>query len=180
MVAPQALSRSLWGAGAALAAGALLALALFGERPATHVGAFEPAGVMRHIPPQEIIEVEVASGKLRWRFMRAAAGWRKASATAPLPADAAAGIEEALRLLHNSAPERTLSGDDLAGSAAFGLEPPALKIAVKGRTGFSIAFGAANPLGLARYARVEGRDEVVLLPRYVADAWEWVVGLRAK
>lgn len=180
MVAPQALSRSLWIVGAMLAAGALLALALFGERPATHVGTFVPAGVMRHIPLQEIVEVEVASGTLRWRFARDAAGWHMAEATAPLPADATAGIDEALRLLHNSAPERTLSGDDLAGSAAFGLDLPALAVTVKGRESFSIAFGAANPLGLARYARVESRAEVVLLPRYVADAWEGVVGLRSR
>lgn len=162
-----------------LAAGALLALALLGERRATHVGTFEPAGVMRHIPLREIVEVEVASGALRWRFARDAAGWRAAAAEVPLPAKATERIDEALRLLHNSAPERTLSGDDLGGFASFGLDPPALKVAVKGRTGFSIAFGTANPLGLARYARVEGRAEVVLLPRYVADVWEGVVGLRS-
>lgn len=163
-----------------VAAAALLALALHGERPATHVLAFEAAGVMRHIPLHEIVEVEVASGALRWRFARDAAGWHTAGETAPLTADATAGIDEALRFLHNSAPERTLSGDDLAGSAAFGLEPPALAVAVQGRVRFSIAFGAANPLGLARYARVEGHAEVVLLPRYVADAWEKVIVLRSR
>ena len=179
-MAPQALRRSLWSAAALVAAAALLALALYGERPSPHVGTFEAAGAMRHIPLEEIVAVEVASGARHWRFTRGAAGWHTAGATARLPADATAAINEALGLLRNSAPERTLSGDDLAGSAAFGLEPPALRVVVKGRTDFSIAFGGANPLGLARYARVEGRAEVVLLPRYVADGWEGVVGLRSR
>jgi hypothetical protein len=30
----------------------------------------------------------------------------------------------------------------------------------------------ANPLGLERYARVVGRPEILLMPAFVADAWE--------
>jgi hypothetical protein len=37
---------------------------------------------------------------------------------------------------------------------------------------FAIQFGGANPLGAARYARVEGLPGVPLLPIHVADAWE--------
>ena len=178
-MAPQALRRSLWSTAALVAAAALLALALYGERPSPHVGTFEAAGVMRHIPLEEIVAVEVASGLKRWWFTRDAAGWHVAAAEGPPAAKGAASIENALRLLRNSAPERILYGEELAGSAAFGLDPPALVVGVKGRTSFSVAFGAANPLGLARYARVEGHSEIVLLPRYVADAWEVVVGLRS-
>ena len=37
-----------------------------------------------------------------------------------------------------------------------------------------IAFGGANPHGLARYARIDGRPELLLLPSYVAEAWQLV------
>ena len=178
-MAPQVLRQSLWSVAALVAATALLALALYGERPSPHFGTFEAAGILRHIPLEEIGAVEVASGARRWQFTRDAAGWRAAAASESPAATTAASIENALRLLRNSAPERILSGDELAGSAAFGLDPPALVVAVKGPVSFSVAFGVANPLGLARYARVEGHAEVVLLPRYVADAWEAVVGLRS-
>jgi hypothetical protein len=62
--------------------------------------------------------------------------------------------------------------------AAYGLDPPALTVAIRGRGTFSIAFGVANPLGLARYARMGGSADVLLMPRYVADTWEEAVGLR--
>jgi hypothetical protein len=177
VVAPQVLSRALWIASAAVAAAALSVLALQGERPATHVSVFAAAGVMRHIPPEEVEHVEVAAGSRSWQFTRKPAGWESSAATQASSAKTGASIEQGLRLLHNSAPERTLTGAEASDPAAFGLVSPALTVTVKGRERFSIAFGGTNPLGLARYARVQGRSDVILLPRYVADAWEDVVGL---
>ena len=47
----------------------------------------------------------------------------------------------------------------------------------EGRT-VTIRFGGANPLGLARYTRIDARPEVVLLPAFVAQAWERVMEVR--
>ena len=71
-----------------------------------------------------------------------------------------------------------LAGDELGSVASFGLAPPVLHVAVKGAQAFSVSFGVANPMGLARYARVDGQAEVALLPGYVAEAWEQVAGLQ--
>jgi hypothetical protein len=172
------LRRALWPALAALAAGSLLLLALYGERPGAGLDRFEASGPMAHLDPAGIAEVEVSAGALRWRFMRQGDGWRVLEASSTPPADVAVRIETGLRLLHNSAPERILVGDELAAQASFGLAPPALLVVATGSSRFSIAFGGANPLGLARYARLEGRDGVALMPGYVAETWEAAVGLR--
>ena len=35
---------------------------------------------------------------------------------------------------------------------------------------------SANPLGSARYTRIDGIDGVPLLPAYVAETWEQAIG----
>jgi hypothetical protein len=177
VAAPQ-LKRALWPALAAAAGAALLGLALIGERPATHMAAFEPGGVMRHVAARDIAEVELAAGTRRWRFRRTQAGWESAQAGAPVPRDCNELIETGLKLLHNSSPERLLAGEELAQQSAFGLDQPALTVIASGKERFAISFGGANPIGLARYARIEGRSEVLLLPSYVAETWERLAGLR--
>ena len=171
------MTRLFWLIAPLAAAGTLLWLALMGERPATHVARFEAAGVMRHIPLHEIYEVEIVSGARNWRFTKDPIGWAAAGATAAGPLNVGR-VDKGLRLLRDSAPERVLAASEPRDLAAYGLHPPVLSVIVKGRATFSVAFGIANPLGLARYARVGGRAEVLLLPRYVADSWEEAVGLR--
>lgn len=178
MVDAPLLKRALWPALAVLALAVLLALALPGERPGTRLEKFEASGLMVHIDPASIAEVEISAGTRRWRFARDGGGWRVVEAALAPPADAAARVENGLNLLHNAAPERFLAGDELAAQASFGLEPPALQVVATGASRFAVAFGASNPLGLARYARVEGRTDVALVPGYVAEAWESAVGLR--
>ena len=177
-MAPPLLKRALWPTAAALAAGVLIVLALHGERPEPGEGKFKSAGLMVHIAPASIREVEISAGKRRWRLVRESGGWRVVQAASSPPPDIAVRIENGLKLLHNAAPERILSGNELAAQASFGLDPPALAVVAVGATRFSIAFGASNPLGLARYARVEGQAEVALVPGYLAETWESAVGLR--
>ncbi len=52
-----------------------------------------------------------------------------------------------------------------------------VKLSPRSRTGevFAVDFGDLNPQGLAQYARVRGRADVVLLPRYVGDRWRSVI-----
>ena len=177
MAAP-ILKRARWPAAAALAAGVLLALALHGERPGSSLEKFEAAGLMVHIAPASINTIEIAAGARLWRFARDGSSWRVVEAALPPAADFAARIESGLTLLHNAAPERTLSGDELVAQVSFGLDPPALTVVATGAARFAAAFGTSNPLGLARYARVEGQSDVALVPGYVVGAWEAAVGLR--
>jgi hypothetical protein len=177
MVAQAKMRRSLWPVASFLAAAMLLWLAFSGERSATHVVKFEAAGVMRDVALHEIQEVEIVSGARSWLFKKVSAGWMVTgpAGTAPLRTRS---VDEGLQLLRDAAPERVLRETGARDLAAYGLDPPALTVAIRGRGTFSIAFGVANPLGLARYARMGGSADVLLMPRYVADTWEEAVGLR--
>jgi len=50
--------------------------------------------------------------------------------------------------------------------------------AIAGDAGVTIEFGGTNPLGLERYARIAGRSEILLMPAFVADAWQMVAEAR--
>lgn len=168
MAAP-ALTRSAWPAAAVLAAAVIVTLALHGGRPEPGLVRFEAAGVMLHIAPERVREVRVTAGDRRWQFTRARGGeWRR--------------IEGGLRFLHASAPQRVMARDELAGTPAaeFGLDPPRYTVFVHadGADPFVVQFGAATAQGLAQYARVSGRDELFLLPRFVGAEWEAATGIR--
>ena len=62
----------------------------------------------------------------------------------------------------------------------FGLEPPRFSVSVRSRSAapFNIEFGAQNPQGLAQYARLTGRAEILLLPSFVGEQWEAVMKAR--
>ena len=103
-------------------------------------------------------------------------GWRLDPTGASVPSDVGARIETGLALLRNAAPRRR----DLPGGniAEFGLAPPRLVVIARSAEGDwrTIEFGGPNPLGLDRYARTGG--EIMLLPSYLAEAWEQVAARR--
>jgi hypothetical protein len=171
-VAAPALMRSAWIAGAVAAAGLLVAVAFHGERPGAGLDRYVPAGVMVALDPVRVTAVEVARGERRWKFLRARGGWETPTHAAADGPD----IELGLRFLHGSAQQRTIEADEQTEHllSEIGLEPPLLVVTVIGASDppFVVELGTANPQGLARYARVAGRREVVLLNRYVAEAWE--------
>jgi hypothetical protein len=176
MVAAAGVRRFAWPVAAGAAAALIAALALHGERPQSGLARFVPAGVLADWPIARIGEITVDDGTGSRVFRRDAAGiWREAGGDAS-SADLSQAIESGLRLLHNSAPQRVLEVGALADLplTEFGLAPPRLTVTVRREWGDSVAieFGATNPLGLARYARVAGRPEVVLLSSFVAEAWE--------
>lgn len=184
MVAPAALRRRVWPLAwplaATAAAGLLAALAVTGGRPEPGLAPFVPAGLMLRIAAAELREVEIAGpgGALpggALRFRRDGDLWRDGSG-APLAEDKARRLDAALKLLRDSAPERTLSAGELAGHAPaeYGLDPPALTVTVRPAGGppFTVRLGGANALGLSRYAQVAGSPDIVLLPGYVARSWE--------
>lgn len=178
-MATPSLRRVAWPSAAVLAAAFIVVLAFHGQRPGPGLVPFEAGGLMA-LPPERIEEVEVEADGKRWRLRRGAEGtWSVTQGPPVVAGDPQAQIERGLRLLHVSGPERTLTREELGGAAAgeFGLAPPELTVRARGGSSsvFTVHFGRKNPLGLARYARVEGRDEVVLLPGFVAEAWEALV-----
>ena len=168
------MRRWLWPAVAVAAAVFIGTLALSGQRPGR--APFEAAGLMVQVPTDRVRAVEVTSATAARRFRRSADGRWVAETTGS--ADQGASIDEALKLLHVTRPERIVRAPELgAGTLTeFGLDPPVLTVTarVDGGPAFVVHFGARNPLGVARYARVGNNSEVVLLPRHVADAWDRV------
>lgn len=174
------MSRALW-IGAAVGAGGLLAaLALHGERPdPAGLVRFEAAGVMLAIEPARVTAVEVRRAGRQWRFRRAPdGGWAPEGPERAGTAGAAA-LDEGLRFLHGSAPQRVLTPNEVHGipMSEYGLAPPGYAVTVRGDGApFTVEFGAVNPQGLAQYARVAGREEIFLLPRFVGRSWETAIG----
>jgi hypothetical protein len=179
VVAPP-VSRALW-VGAAVGAGGLIAaLALHGERPdPAGLARFEAAGLMRAIEPAQVTSVEVRRAGRQWRFRRAPDGGWAAEGPEGTGAAAVAALDEGLGFLHASAPQRVLAPGEVQGipMSEYGLSPPGYAVTVQaGGAPFTVEFGAVNPQGLAQYARVAGREEVFLLPRFVGRPWETAVG----
>lgn len=176
------MRRWAWPLAAAVAAGFIGALAFEGERPEPGLVRFQPAGLLADWPIEQVTAVEVDAGADHRSFRRQPDGaWRAPTGQAPAAA-LAERIETALKLLRNSAPERIFAAGEPAGErlAEFGLEPPRLTVTARkiGGDSITIRFGSANPLGLARYARIAGRAEIMLLPTFVAAAWERVAEAR--
>jgi hypothetical protein len=173
VVAPASVRAWGWSLVAALSAGFIVLLAFHGERPEPGLARFAPAGLLADWPVEQVTSVEVgAEAKHRLFRRNSGGGWRLEVADAATTADLAQRIDMGLKLLHNSGPQRT----DLASEqlAEFGLAPPRLTVTARmtGGTSVTIEFGGTNPLGLERYARVVGRSEILLMPAFVADAWE--------
>ena len=172
MVAPAGVKTWAWTVAATLAAGFIGLLAFQGGRPEPGLARFTPAGLLADWPVEQVTSVEVSAGANRWSFRRNAAGWHAEAADTVSTADLGERIEKGLTLLHNSGPQRT----DLASAqlAEFELTPPHLTVTARmtGGASITIEFGGTNPLGLERYARVAGRPEILLMPAFVADAWE--------
>lgn len=175
MVPPARLRPWGWPIAAAFAASFLAIVALYGSRPEPGLVRFEAKGLLADWPAQRIVAVEIGTADSRSAFRRdPRGGWRRAPADASVPAEVAERIETGLTLLRNAPPRRR----DLPGGriAEFGLAPPHLIVIARSADGGArtIEFGGLNPLGLDRYARAEG--EIMLLPSYLAEAWEQVRG----
>jgi hypothetical protein len=139
---------------------------------------FRPGGVLTAFAPEDAREVEITTRDGVWRFRRDG-GWRSVDPAKPAPPDVSARIETSLKLLRNSAPLRVLTAEEVARvpPSEYALSAESVRVEVRGPAGatFRIQLGGRNPLGAARYAKVEGMDGVPMLPTYVGDAWEQVI-----
>jgi len=177
VVSPARLRPWVWPIAAALAASFLFVFALHGSRPEPGLACFEANGLLADWPAHRIVAVAVGSDEGRSAFRRDPQGkWRLDPEDERVPPDVAERIETGLTLLRNAAPRRR----DLPGAqvAEFGLAPPRLIVVARHADGTSrmVEFGGLNPLGLERYARTGG--EIMLLPSYLAEAWELVAARR--
>lgn len=177
-VAAALIRRWAWPLIAAAAFAFLVAAALHGQRR-DPMQEFRPAGVLTAFAPEDARDVEITLGDKVWRFRRDGA-WRSSDPSKAAPADLSNRIETALRLLRNSAPLRVLTAEEVARvpPAEYALAADSLRVQVRAANGatFAVQFGGRNPLGSARYAKVAGMDGVPMLPAYVGDAWEQVIG----
>ena len=169
-MAPALIRRWAWPAAAGLAFAFLVGLALQGGRPDIVVE-FKPAGLMtlcagagardRGRGGAPSVSVSCAMASAGTRRPRRRSGSRPACACCATPA-----------------PMRVLSAEEVARvpPSEYALGADSLRVTVRPATGaaFVIQFGGTNPLGSARYAKVEGEAGVALLPTYVAEAWEQV------
>ena len=167
------MSRLVWAAVALGAIGFLVALAFTGGRGGPGLEPFVPKGLMT-IPLEDVREVDVIASHGHWHFVRTQAGWRATQGAAT--AGFEARLDSALKLLRNSGPDRVLTETevDRVGASQFGLAPPRLRVIVSGPgvSVFAISFGGTNPMGLSHYARLDGRQEIALLPAFVVEEWE--------
>lgn len=170
----------LLGAGLAIAGlGFLLVMALLGEAPRTqNLVKFEPAGLMRETPDR-IERVELAAGGRHWILARAPGGGWRSGAGVPLPAPLASHLEMSLQFMHAASPVRSMSRQEYAGESMgeFGLDPPRYVVSLlRGDRPVLVArFGRSNSQGSLQYVRVDGRDELFLLPIFVGREWEQVM-----
>ena len=166
----RAWQRHGWWWAAALALTVLAALALIGPERRSSLGEATADGPMRHVPVDAVQRVQVRAGDLALQVQRDASGWSLGGR--PLPDGATAQLQAGLRLLHNTPAERRFDAE----SSEFGLATPSLAIDVRAAegTGVAVTFGATNPSGFGRYARVVQGPEagVVMLPSDVHDHWQ--------
>jgi hypothetical protein len=181
MVASAVMKRFALPVMAVLAAALLTTLAFVGERPRPGSEPFKPQGLLSSWTMDDVTTVKIDKGAEKFLFIRDRGGpWR--SDKGDVAPEVAAQIETGLRLLGNAASERDFSPDELSGRSMseFGLEKPKL-ILTAGTAGgatATIAFGEINPLGLTQYVRMDGRNEIAMLPAYVANAWDEAVARR--
>jgi len=163
-----------WPTAAILAAGFIGVLAFQGERPEPGLARFTPAGLLADWPVQQVTSVEVSAGAQHQSFRRnPGGGWRLEAGDAATTADLTKRIETGLTLLHNSGPQRI--DLEIEQLAEFGLAPPRLIVTahMTGGASVTIEFGSTNPLGQERYARIVGRNKILLLPALSPTRGNW-------
>jgi hypothetical protein len=164
---------------AALAVGFLVVMARSGHvRESGQFVRFAAAGVMP-VPPAQIDRVELATASRRWVFKRAAGTWRMEPEARPVTGTLASRLDDSVKFMHVSAPVRVLEPAEWApqGLREFGLEPPAYSASLfeDGRRVLAVSFGSPNPQQVLQYMRVEGREQIFVMSRFVGQEWEHVV-----
>jgi hypothetical protein len=178
VVAPTIARGRRWLAvGGSLAAiGFLVAMTLSGRFPESgQFVRFVPAGVVAETPEQ-IDRIELTTSDRRWAFERIATGWRAEPRGTSVPPALATHLDDSIKFMHVSAPVRVMDRAEWGaqGLKEFGLEPPAYSAALfrGGRRVLTADFGSPNPQKVLQYMRVQGRDQLYLMSRFIGEEWE--------
>ena len=178
MVAPTlARSRRLLAcAVAALAVAFLLVMTITGRpRESGQLVRFVAAGVLTEVPAR-IDRVELSGDGRRWAFARVAEGWQRDAERGRVAGPLATHLDDGLKFLHTSPPIRVLEQREWAehGLGEFGLERPTVSAVLSNDGGrvLAVHFGSANPQKVLQYMRLDGRDEVYVMSRFVGAEWE--------
>jgi len=149
-------------------------LALFSPDRQQSLVDYQAAGTMRHIATDQVRSLRLSTRSVSRNFQRSVDGrWQLegGAGDTAIASVASVAIEDGLRLLHNTPPERDFETE----APEFGLTRPALRVELQTADdqSFEATFGAANPIGLAHYVRIRsgGRTTVHLMPSYLAEAW---------
>jgi len=166
---------------AAIAVALLLAFDVSGHWPEMRSKVSFAAEGLLTAAPSDIDRIELREGSDRVALHRAAGGWSIDGGSDTVPAELAAHLETALRLLHVSKPSREIEAGELtaASFAAFGLDPP-VDVAVletRARPAATVNFGSLNPAGTSHYVRLSGAPTVYLMGRHVREEWRVVLDM---
>jgi len=163
-----------------LAVGAMLFIAVMaftgGPRENQQLVKPHAAGLMS-VSIQDVDRVEIEREGRRLVFGRDSGGrWNTESGHTPLPAQALEHLETSLRFMRVAEPVRVMERHEWEGTADgdFGLAPArySVRLSGHGQSILAVRFGAANPQRVLQYARVDGRDELYLMPTFVGVEWE--------
>jgi hypothetical protein len=161
---------------ALLAVGILAAMVMSGRvRENRQLVRTSALGVMSE-SPVEIDRVELQGATGRWTFVRAPGGWRLAADGGPVAASLALHLDDSIKFMHVSAPVRVMEREEWApiGLREFGLDPPGYTATLYRQDAPVVGaeFGAPNPQKVLQYMKLQGRDEVYLMSRFVGQEWE--------
>lgn len=151
-----------------------------GRRESRWLVRFEGAAGLMSEAPERIDRVEVAAPGRTVTFVRTReGGWTAEAAARQVPAALASDIELSLRFMHVAAPTRVMPRDEWQGQPLeeFGLRHPQYVVSLRrgGEIVLAGRFGALNPQEVAQYVRVDGREQLYLLPRFVGRQWQRVL-----
>lgn len=168
---------------ACIAIGYLVVMFDAGRLPEyAHFNPFEAAGLLRE-PPESVTRVVIARGTAQWPLRREGGQWLDGQGTAVAP-ELSAGVDDAIRFMHSSAPVRTLAMADVqpAQPTEFGFSADAVRVVLANDSGILLQFelGGRNPDGILRYLRATGQPGILLMSGFIGDAWDNVVTALAR
>jgi hypothetical protein len=174
-------SRTLWTTVAA-AAGLvfLIVMIVSGALPQQRqLVKFEAKGVMK-LEPELVTRVELHRGDRKAVLLRAAGGEWVAEGGGALSAGIAKELSLAVQFMNTAGPIRVIDEADLQGTNPrdFGFDLPRVSVVLyQGEQAvIGARFGAHNPEDTAQYMMVDGRQELILMSRFVGQEWESVAG----
>jgi hypothetical protein len=161
---------------ALLAIGVLTAMVMTGRlRENQQLVKASGQGVMAEAPA-EIDRVELRAPAGHWLFVRGPSGWRATADGPVVPAALGLHIDDSLKFMHASPPVRVMGHVEWApvGLREFGLDPPRYTATLYHgeRRILRAEFGGPNPQEVLQYMKLDGRDEVYLMSRFVGQEWE--------